>query len=40
MSVSVVPQLLLEDVGVGDELPALNYEVTATTVVLLSLIHI
>ena len=33
-STSVVPQLLLDDVTVGESLPALNYEVTATTVVL------
>ena len=34
MSVAAVAQLLLEDVNVGDELPTLNYQVTATTVVL------
>jgi acyl dehydratase len=34
MSSSVVPQILLDDVSVGDELPTLNYAVTATTVVL------
>jgi acyl dehydratase len=34
VSVTVVPQLLLDDVSVGDELPTLNYAVTATTVVL------
>ncbi|HLM95532.1 MAG TPA: hypothetical protein VK283_04405, partial [Acidimicrobiales bacterium] len=34
MSVVVAPQRLLGDVAAGDELPALNYEVTATTVVL------
>jgi len=33
-STSVEPQLLLDDVTVGESLPALNYEVTATTVVL------
>ena len=33
-SVFVVPQLLLDEVAVGDALPSLNYEVTATTVVL------
>jgi acyl dehydratase len=33
-SVSVVPQLLFDDVTVGESLPALDYEVTATTVVL------
>jgi acyl dehydratase len=31
---SVVPQLLLDDVTVGDPLPPLQYAVTATTVVL------
>jgi acyl dehydratase len=31
---SVVPQLLLDDVTVGDSLPPLQYAVTATTVVL------
>ena len=31
---SVQPRLLFGDVAVGDELPALDYEVTATTVVL------
>ncbi len=31
---AVQPRLLFDDVAVGDELPALNYEVTATTVVL------
>ena len=34
MSVAAVAQLLLEGVNVGRELPTLNYEVTATTVVL------
>ena len=34
MTVSVVPRLLLQDVEVGDELPELSYEVSATTVVL------
>ncbi len=34
MSVAVTPQLLFDDVNVGDELPPLDYEVTATTVVL------
>ncbi len=34
MSTSVVPRLLLDDISAGDELPALNYTVTATTVVL------
>ncbi len=34
MSVAVVPRLLFDDVKVGDELPALVYEVNATTVVL------
>ena len=34
MSTSVVRQLLLDDVSVGDELPTLDYAVTATTVVL------
>ena len=34
MSVAADAQLLLEDVTVGHELPTLNYEVTATTVVL------
>ncbi len=34
MSVLVVPQRLFGDIAVGDELPALDYEVTATTVVL------
>ena len=34
MSIAAVAQLLLEDVNVGDELPTLDYEVTATTVVL------
>jgi acyl dehydratase len=34
VSTSVVPQLLLDDVSVGDELPTLKYAVTATTVVL------
>jgi acyl dehydratase len=29
-----VPELFLDDVSVGQELPALNYKVTATTVVL------
>jgi acyl dehydratase len=31
---AVEPQLLFDDVAVGDELPTLDYEVTATTVVL------
>ena len=31
---AVQPRLLFDDVAVGDELPALRYEVTATTVVL------
>jgi acyl dehydratase len=31
---AVTPQLLFDDVAIGDELPALNYKVTATTVVL------
>jgi acyl dehydratase len=34
VSTLVTPQLLLEDVTVGQELPTLNYKVTATTVVL------
>ena len=34
MSVTVTPQLLFDDVAVGDELPPLDYEVSATTVVL------
>jgi acyl dehydratase len=34
VSTLLKPQRLLGDVEVGDELPALNYEVTATTVVL------
>jgi len=34
VSVLVAPQRLWGDVAVGEELPALNYEVTATTVVL------
>ena len=34
MTVSVSPQRLFEDVSVGEVLPALNYKVTATTVVL------
>ena len=34
MSTALQPQRLLVDVAVGDELPALDYEVTATTVVL------
>ena len=34
MSVAVAPQRVLGDVAAGDALPALNYEVTATTVVL------
>jgi len=34
VSVAVVPQLLFQNVGAGDELPTLNYKVTATTVVL------
>ncbi len=35
MSISVVmPQLLLDDVSVGESLPTLDYDVTATTVVL------
>jgi acyl dehydratase len=34
MTVTVLPVLLLDDVAVGDALPELRYEVTATTVVL------
>jgi acyl dehydratase len=34
VSTAVVPQLLLDEVSVGDELPTLDYAVTATTVVL------
>ncbi len=34
MSVLVTPQRLFGDVAAGEELPVLNYEVTATTVVL------
>ena len=34
MTVTVLPVLLLDDVAVGDVLPELRYEVTATTVVL------
>ena len=34
MSTTIAPQLLLDDVSVGQELPPLNYAVTATTVVL------
>ncbi len=34
MSTTTVPQLLLGDVSVGQELPPLSYAVTATTVVL------
>ena len=34
MSTTVAPRLLFDDVAVGDALPALNYKVTATTVVL------
>jgi acyl dehydratase len=34
VSTVVAPQLLLEDIVEGRELPALNYKVTATTVVL------
>jgi acyl dehydratase len=34
MGTALNPQRLWDDVKVGDELPALNYEVTATTVVL------
>jgi acyl dehydratase len=34
VTVAVTPRLLLGDVNVGDELPPLDYEVTATTVVL------
>ncbi len=34
MSALTVPQLLLDDVSVGQELPTLNYAVSATTVVL------
>ena len=34
MTVTTAPHLLLDDVHAGDDLPALNYEVTATTVVL------
>ena len=34
MTVSGTPRLLLDDVTVGDELPPLDYDVSATTVVL------
>ncbi len=34
MTVAVTPRLLLGDVAAGDALPALDYEVSATTVVL------
>lgn len=34
MTVALTPQLLFGDVSVGDELPPLDYEVSATTVVL------
>ena len=34
MSTTITPKLLLGDVKVGDELPPLEYDVTATTVVL------
>ncbi len=34
MTVSVAPRVLFDDVVEGDELPALDYEVSATTVVL------
>ena len=34
MSTTIAPRLLFDDVAVGDALPALNYKVTATTVVL------
>jgi acyl dehydratase len=34
MTVTVAPRLLFDDVAAGDELPPLDYEVTATTVVL------
>jgi acyl dehydratase len=34
VSAVIAPQLLLDDVGAGEALPALNYKVTATTVVL------
>jgi acyl dehydratase len=34
VSTSVTPRLLLDDVVIGDELPVLDYEVSATTVVL------
>jgi acyl dehydratase len=34
MTVTVTPRRLLDDVRAGDELPALDYEVNATTVVL------
>jgi acyl dehydratase len=34
MTVALTPRLLFGDVNVGDELPPLDYEVTATTVVL------
>ncbi len=34
MTVAVPPRLLLGDVAAGDALPALDYEVSATTVVL------
>ena len=34
MTVTVLPLLLLDDVAVGDPMPELRYEVSATTVVL------
>ncbi len=34
MTVSTPPRLLLDDVTAGDELPVLDYDVSATTVVL------
>ena len=34
MNTTIAPQLLLDNVSVGQELPPLNYAVTATTVVL------
>ncbi len=34
MTATVAPRLLIGDVAAGDELPALDYEVSATTVVL------
>jgi acyl dehydratase len=34
MSATVTPRLLFDDVAAGDELPTLDYEVSATTVVL------